>query len=205
MSSANRALVRRKSPRPPDVSYNSAHRWLPESNRLGQMGLADVPFTIQIRNRPCHFQHPLASAGGQAELLGDKGWKGMGDPRSRDPAGNFWPAPAAPDVCPRGHRKPRPPDRQSVGSRSADSFASSPRWPRSTQQRDPWGPVVRADWAKTVLCTYASPATFESSVSWRASERLRNDASAPAARSLHIDPRRLGPVDADPVPGAADE
>ena len=38
------------------------------------MGLADVPFTIQIRNRPCHFQHPLASAGGQAELLGDKGW-----------------------------------------------------------------------------------------------------------------------------------
>ena len=52
MSSANRALVRRKSPRPPDVSYSSAHRWLPESNRLGQMGLADVPFTIQIRNRP---------------------------------------------------------------------------------------------------------------------------------------------------------
>ena len=43
------------------------------------MGLADVPFTIQIRNRPCHFQHPLASARGQAELLGDKGWKGMGD------------------------------------------------------------------------------------------------------------------------------
>ena len=43
------------------------------------MGLADVPFTIQTRNRPCHFQHPLASAGGQAELLGDKGWKGMGD------------------------------------------------------------------------------------------------------------------------------
>ena len=66
-------------------------------------------------------------------------------------------------------------------------------------------PVVRVVWAKTIPCTYASPATDESSVSCRVSEQLRNDANAPCATSLRVDPRPLGAVDADPAPGASDD
>ena len=69
----------------------------------------------------------------------------------------------------------------------------------------PLAPVVCVVWAKTTPFTYASPSTAESSVSWRASERLRNDASASAASGLRRDPRPLGPVDAGPVFGAGHE
>ena len=107
------------------------------------------------------------------------------DCRSQDPVRSAWPTRAAPGVCPRGHRRPSSPDRQSVGSRSVGSVASFPRRRQSTRQTGPLARVVRAVLGRTTPCTYASRAIAESPVSWRVSERSHNDVCARPVKPAH--------------------